>query len=48
VTHFYILGSMSLEQMKLDISNLVYRLNVQSTGIIHIKVLQYGDAFRVT
>jgi len=32
----------------LDISNLVYRLNVKSTGITHVKVLQYGGAFRVT
>jgi len=26
----------------LDVSNLVYRLNVKSTGITHVKVLQYG------
>jgi len=30
-----------LEQIKLDISNLVCRLNVKSTGIKHVKVLQY-------
>ena len=37
-----------LERMKLDISKLVCRLNVDSTptAIIHIKVLQYGGAFR--
>ena len=28
--------------MKLEISNLVCRLNVKSTGIAHVKVLQYG------
>jgi len=36
-----------LEWMKLDISNVVCRLNVKSTGITHVKVLQYGGAFRV-
>jgi len=39
--------AISLERMKLDISNLVCRLNVNSTGITHVKVLQYGGAFRV-
>jgi len=39
--------AISLEQKKLDISNLVCRLNVKSTGITHVKVLQYGGAFRV-
>jgi len=43
VTHFYI-----LERMKLDISNLVCRLNVKSTGITHVKVLHHGGAFNVT
>ena len=28
--------------MKLEISNLVCRLNVKSTAIAHVKVLQYG------
>ena len=28
--------------MKLDFSNLVCRLNVRSTVITHVKVLQYG------
>ena len=28
--------------MKLDISNLVCRLNVNSTAITQVKVLQYG------
>ena len=44
VTYFYILGAQTifLERMKLDISNLVCRLNVKSTGITHVKVLQYG------
>ena len=28
--------------MKLVISNLVCRLNARSTGITHVKVLQYG------
>ena len=28
--------------MKLDISNLVCRLNVKSTAITRVKVLQYG------
>jgi len=37
--------AISLERIKLDISNLVCRLNVKSTGI---KVLQYGGVFRVT
>jgi len=42
VTNFYILAQvMSLKRMKLDISNLVCRLNVKSTGITHVKVLQY-------
>jgi len=34
--------AISLEGMKLDISNLVCTLNVKSTGITHVKVLQYG------
>jgi len=34
--------ALSLVQMKLDISNLVCRLNIKSTGITHFKVLQYG------
>jgi len=34
-----------VERMKLDISNLVYRLNAKSTGITHVKVLQHGGAF---
>ena len=36
------------EGMKLDISNLVCTLNVKSTGITHVKVLQYVGALRVT
>ena len=51
MTHFYILGlrlKQSLEQMKVDISDLVCRLNVKSTGITHVKVLQHGGAFKVT
>ena len=32
----------SSELMKLDISNLVCRLDVKSTAITHVKVLQYG------
>ena len=28
-----------LERMKLDISNLVCRLDIKSTGITHVKVL---------
>jgi len=34
--------AISLEQMKLDVSNLVCRLNVKSTAITHVKVLQCG------
>jgi len=34
--------AISLERVKLDISNLVCRLNVKSTDITHVKVLQYG------
>jgi len=37
-----------LNRMKLDILNLVCRLNVKSTGITHVKVLQHGGAFKVT
>jgi len=37
-----------LERMKLDISNLVCRLNVKSSTITSVKVLPYGGAFRVT
>ena len=37
-----------LERMKLNVSDLVCRLNVKSTGVTHVKVLQYGGAFRVT
>jgi len=32
--------------MKLDISNLVCRLNVKSTGITHVNVLQHGVHLR--
>ena len=32
--------------MKLDISNLVRRLNAKSTGITHVKVLQHGVHLR--
>ena len=39
--------AISLERMKLDLSNLVCRFNVNSTGITHVKVLQYWGAFRV-
>ena len=39
--------NISLEWIKLDILNVVCRLNVKSTGITHVKVLQYGGAFRV-
>jgi len=44
VTQVYILGAqaISLERMKLDISNLVCRLNVKSAGIAYVEVLQYG------
>ena len=35
-----------MEWMKLDISYLVCRLNVKSTGVTRVKVLQYGSAFR--
>jgi len=38
--------AISLERMKLDISNLVCLLKVKSTGITRVKVLQYGGAFR--
>ena len=31
-----------MERMKLDISNLVCRLNVKNAGITRVKVLQYG------
>ena len=50
VTHFYVFfgQAVSLERMKLDISNLVCRLNAKSTGITHVKVLQFGGAFWVT
>ena len=49
VTHFYILGPrLSLEWMKLDISNLVCRVKIKSTAITRVKVLQYGGAFSVT
>jgi len=34
--------------MKLDMSNLVCRLNVKSTTMIHVKVPQYRGAFKVT
>jgi len=34
--------AISLERMKLDISNLVCRLNTKSTDITHVKVLQHG------
>ena len=39
--------NISLEWIKLDILNVVCRLNVKSTGITHVKVLQYWGAFRV-
>ena len=44
VTYFYILGAQTifLERMKLDISNLVCRLNVKSSAFTSVKVLQYG------
>jgi len=35
-----------LERMKLNISNLVSRLNAKSTGITHVKVLQHGVHLR--
>ena len=44
----FLAQAISLERMKLDTSNLVCRLNVKSTGIIDVKVLQFGGAFRVT
>jgi len=34
--------AVSLERMKLDMSHLVCRLNIKSTAITHVKVLQYG------
>ena len=34
--------AVSLEWMKLDTSHLVCRLNIKSTAITHVKVLQYG------
>ena len=34
--------AISLQRMKLDTSNLVWRLNVKSTGIAHVKFLKYG------
>ena len=34
--------TISLERIKLDISNLFCRLNVNSIAITHVKVLQYG------
>jgi len=40
--------AISLERTKLDISNLVCRLNAKSTAITHIKVLQFGGVFWVT
>ena len=39
---------MAQERMKLNISNLVCRMNVESTGITGVKVLQYGGAFKFT
>jgi len=48
VTHFYILWPRPcLERMKLDISNLVCRLNVKSTTIIIVKIPQYRGVFVV-
>jgi len=35
-----------MERMKLDISNLVCRLNAKSTDITHVKVLQHGVHLR--
>jgi len=48
VTNFYIFGAqaISLDGMRLDISNLVCRLNVKSTGITHVNVLQHGVHLR--
>jgi len=43
--HFWA-QAISLERINLDISNLVCRLNVNSTGIKHVKVLQYGMYLR--
>ena len=40
--------AISLERIKLDISNLVCILNVKIAGITHVKVLQYEGAFKVT
>ena len=39
--HFWA-QAISLERIKLGILNLVCRLKVKSTGIKHVKVLQYG------
>ena len=49
MAHFYMYfkdQDISLVRMKLDISNLVCRLNIKSTGVTRVKVLQYGSAFR--
>jgi len=51
MAHFYMYfkdQDISLERMKLDISNWVCRLNIKSTAITHAKVLQYGCSFRVS
>jgi len=48
VTHFLHFGAqaISLERMKLVISNLVCSLNVKSTGVTRVKVLQHGVHLR--
>ena len=42
------LHAISLEQMELDISYLVLQIECKEYAIMHVKVLQYGGAFRVT
>jgi len=37
-----LIQAISLERMKLDISTLIWRSNVKSTGITDVKVLQFG------
>ena len=41
-------NAVSLERMKLDISNVFRRLNVKSAAIAHVNVVQYAGAFRGT
>jgi len=36
-----------MERIKLEISNLVCKLNAKSTGITHAKDLQHRGAFKV-